>query len=962
MRIPILGGMVASWALFSTAWGVAPNPKLVERLKEEGKWEEFAAQYKSWGNYDQPNAHPYHFTISPGNVVAGAVQDTLKAVVIYAYPSDRPPSSDGLNVTRAQLQAILFGANATGNITDYYREISYGQTVVTGTVFGPFALPHTNAYYTFGSYGIPATNFALDALAAADPTVDFSQFDANGDGVVDALFFVHSGPGAEETGRTSDIWSHATSIAPQQRDGKWLSDFSIEPEQQSGPIPIQIGVFCHEAGHALFGLPDLYDLDGSSEGAGVWCLMSSGNYNNGSQTPTHMSAWCNKQVGWITPVNLGANQNNVSLPAAEFTPTFYRLWTNGTGGGEYFLLENRPRKGFDSYNPAGGLLIWHIDEAAGSNDNENRYMVGLMQADGQRNLNLGQNRGDAGDPYPGSSNNRNFDEFSNPNSKKNVPNTATQVAVFNISNADSVMTANMEISYGRPRVTAYSTSVDDALGNGNGLPEAGETVNLYYSFTNAWLGTANWNVKVRSSDTLLSFTDSTALIANLAGLGATTSTAPDPITFSVSPNFGRSKLDSFFVYAWNFDSSYSYQAVYLQPIGPTQLLLVDDDHGRTIENYYKLSFDSVLIPTRSWNVKTKGAPPAESLALYPSLIWFTANDSSSLLNAPRIAALQSYMNAGGNVVLSGQGIAQSLWSGPDSTFLRNYFHCRFNAAQAPTIYAEGVPGHPLSGGVRLVLVAGDGANNQTQVDNLAFVDGRADKLFTYATSPGNLSGPLAAVAYADSVHRSVFCGFGLEAINSSAPGLGGAKRSVAFSKILDWLESSAPTGLAVPYITLDQASLSFSATSNGSLPAPESLLIENTGGGTLSWTAALNPAVSWLAFAPDSGTAASVLSFSITSSNLLPGTYTDTAVITSAGAYNNPQKVSVSFTVNPSRGDLSGDGLLTSADIVLLLNCVYLDTGNCLLSAADINCDGILTAADVVKLLNVVFLGAPLPC
>jgi len=952
--------------IFSSAFAVAPHPDLVKKLKETGEWDEFLAHYKSLGDFDQPTSHRYRFTLSLRTTAGAVPPDTLKAVVIYAYPSDRPPSADGINVSRAKLDSILFISNPTGTVTDYYKEISYGQTVVVGTVFGPYQLPGTNAAYTFGAYGIPATNFTTDAIRAADSAgVDFSQFDADGDGVVDALFIVHSGPGAEETGRLTDIWSHASSIAPQKRDGKWLSDYSIEPEQQSGPIPIQIGVFCHEAGHALFGLPDLYDTDGTSQGAGAWCLMSSGNYNNSSKTPTHMSAWCKKQVGWLTPISLSANQNNVSLPAVEFTPTIYRLWTNGTGGSEYFLLENRYRRGFDAYNPGGGLLIWHIDEAAGSNNNENRYMVGLMQADGLRNLNLNANRGDAGDPFPGNTNNRNFDEFSNPNSKKNVPVQAAQVAVFNISNADSVMTADMEVTYGRPRVTSFSPTLNEISGNGNGVPDPGETITYYFSFINAWLATPNWNVLVRCNDTAIHFADSTALISSLVGLGASTSTSPDPVTFTVSSGIDRSKLDSFFVYAWNFDSSYTYQTAYVQQIGPTQILIVDDDHGRALENYYKLSFDTVLVPTRIWSVTVRGVPPAESLSLYRYVVWYTGNDSTSLLNSSRIASLSGYMNSGGRLFLTGQGMAQSLWSTADSVFLRNYFHCRFTNAQPVSVYAEGVSSEPISDSVRMVLLAGDGAGNQTQVDRLTFVDGRADKLFTYTSTKGDTTGPVGGVAYADSIYRAVFLGFGFEAVNSSAPSVHSAKtRSFVLRRILDWFDSASPTGLAVPFISSLPQTFSFSAISGGALPPAQNLNIENTGGGTLVWTAAENPAVGWLSITPSSGTAAPVsnVSISIDSTNLVPGTYIDTIVISSPGAFNNPHKTVVTFTVNAGRGDMDQDGVLELADVVLLLDCTFLGVGTCPLSIADINCDGILTSADVVLLLIELYYITPPPC
>jgi hypothetical protein len=62
-------------------------------------------------------------------------------------------------------------------------------------------------------------------------------------------------------------------------------------------------------------------------------------------------------------------------------------------------------------------------------------------------------------------------------------------------------------------------------------------------------------------------------------------------------------------------------------------------------------------------------------------------------------------------------------------------------------------------------------------------------------------------------------------------------------------------------------------------------------------------------------------------------------------------------------GDANKDGLLTSADVVLLLGFVF--TGEPLLDppeVADLNCDGAFTSVDVVLALNAVFLNQPPPC
>lgn|GEM_PF-4018473 len=62
------------------------------------------------------------------------------------------------------------------------------------------------------------------------------------------------------------------------------------------------------------------------------------------------------------------------------------------------------------------------------------------------------------------------------------------------------------------------------------------------------------------------------------------------------------------------------------------------------------------------------------------------------------------------------------------------------------------------------------------------------------------------------------------------------------------------------------------------------------------------------------------------------------------------------------KGDLDENGVLTLDDIVSLLNCVFLGSGNCPPAFADVNCDAFLTPADVVVLLLTFFASAPPPC
>jgi immune inhibitor A len=138
----------------------------------------------------------------------------------------------------------------------------------------------------------------------------------------------------------------------------------------------------------------------------------------------------------------------LSIPDVKTSRNVHRLWKDGTGGSEYFLLENRQRTGYDSDLPGDGLLIWHIDEAQPGNTDENHYKVGLMQADGNRDLELDHNRGDAGDPYPGSSGNASFTKSTTPNSLS-YANQDTCVAVTAISASGPTMSATAEVACGK---------------------------------------------------------------------------------------------------------------------------------------------------------------------------------------------------------------------------------------------------------------------------------------------------------------------------------------------------------------------------------------------------------------------------------------------------------------------------------------------------------------------------------
>ena len=451
-----------------------PNPKLLDKIKSGEKVAPYAFSNLNLlrnKGIDAPwtapelqrnqiqNAGVFQRKFGPLHSPSG----NWKALVILVSFTDNP-----YQVNTSYFDNLLF-TQTSGTLWDYYKKISYNNldivTVDFPSEIGWENAPHTYSYYVNGQNGLGdypqnTQKMVEDVVTLIDTVVNFSQYDNDGDGYVDALFVVHTGPGAEFTGSDDDIWSHAWVTSYEMNvDGVKIWHYSTEPEYWQNPGDMTIGVYAHELGHAAFGLPDLYDTDYSSSGLGNWSLMASGSWNGPSQlgsSPAMPDAFCRIQMGFASPISLNSNVTGQSIEDVEDNPTIFRLWTNGTIGSEYFLVENRQLTSFDQSLPNGGLLIYHVDESVTS-DNMNEwypdhtssghYLVALEQADGLYDLEKGNNKGDAGDCYPGSTNHQNFSNSTNPDSK-DYNFSATGVIVDNISLSSLTMSADLQVVLG----------------------------------------------------------------------------------------------------------------------------------------------------------------------------------------------------------------------------------------------------------------------------------------------------------------------------------------------------------------------------------------------------------------------------------------------------------------------------------------------------------------------------------
>lgn len=366
-------------------------------------------------------------------------------LILIDYPDQ--PFTYATTAFDSMTNLVGYNVNGqAGSFRDYYYDASNGQLTLSTDVYGWYTADSNRAVYGRGSVNgaRPLIRQAVDAAEAAG--VDFSQYDGDGDGRVDAVMVIHSGRGMEETGDNGDIWSHRSGLGSTYKvtyDGVEIDDYIVQPEALWSSYQItNIGVLCHEFGHAL-GLPDLYDTNpnnGGSAGLGKWDIMAGGTWNNGGATPGYFSAWCKEQLGWVTPTVLSGSGSISNMPSKTAS---YRI--NTPDANEYFLLETREQKEWDLYIPGEGLAIYHII-SNGTNGDETRKRVDLEAADGLTEMDDQVNSGNQADMFPFGANNS-FSDFTSPNMLLHNG-TATGSSVSNITHSNHLASFNYSVGGG----------------------------------------------------------------------------------------------------------------------------------------------------------------------------------------------------------------------------------------------------------------------------------------------------------------------------------------------------------------------------------------------------------------------------------------------------------------------------------------------------------------------------------
>jgi len=750
------------------------HPDMVEELRATG---ELAKVAQAWKDFNA-RAVFHSLPIPAAPVTSGSGI----AILVDFYDN----KADTLHHPPAAYDTLLFseGIWPTGSMKDFYIENSYGQFEFSGE-----PSPHPSSGRTWhrlaGSYDYWSENHGFDhsqemakeAVKAADPYVDFARFDNDGpdgipnsgddDGAIDALYVVHAGPGYEEN-HCGKIWSHMWSTYYETNDasangGKIrLERYSMQPEERCDGLLINMGVFAHEYGHIL-GLPDLYDYDYDSKGAGKWSIMAAGSWNGGGASPAHFDAWCKSKLGWVQPVRVTDYETNAELPAVEFTPVVYRLWTDGdTVGRQYFLVENRQKLGlFDAKLPGEGLLVYHVDEAKRNNNDQyipgehssyHHYRVAVEQADGQFGLERNLSSGDPGDPFPGTWRRREFYTHLPYPTSRDYFEEDTRVGVLDITDSDSVMYAHFDVGKNLPYFRFISTR---QWGGDKARIEPGEEGTLVVTIKNLWGAVDNLEGELFVNSKAVTVTKPMVSFGSV-GEEEVASNASDPFTLALSSEApGCLETEARLTLreqVTGFEQTFSFVLM----LGWPGLLVVNDSEDKNLSSIYEEVLDYLEVPHEHATAEDLAALEDMLLAsgTHDSvLVWFTGQECATLSESEE-GLLQNFLASGGKLVISSQNLGEDR---AGSSFYRDFLHAQFETPNQSEILINGAGNNPLVETDEQVAVA---AAYGTSKDGI-YATGDAFPILLY--SDGNA----AAIAFEDTTYQIVYLAFPFEGLTGN---------------------------------------------------------------------------------------------------------------------------------------------------------------------------------------------------
>lgn len=292
-----------------------------------------------------------------------------------------------------------------GSVRDYFLAQSNGQFELDFDVVGPVTMSKNSGYYgNDGAYQKDEKVYEMikEACDGIQDKVNLKDYDWDGDGEADQVFFLYAGLGQASSGSPGTIWPHESELRywpcgvlsyPTGKINTYACANELQPETQGSSryISAGIGTICHEFSHCL-GFADMYDTTGGGGyGMSVFDVMDKGSYNGNGFVPCNYTAFERIYAGWVEAIELESPATVKDMKSvSDYGRPF--IMYNYKNTNEYFLLENRQNTGWDKgLYGSNGLLIVHVNYVPSrwannsvNASNEKIQCCTVVNADGSR--------------------------------------------------------------------------------------------------------------------------------------------------------------------------------------------------------------------------------------------------------------------------------------------------------------------------------------------------------------------------------------------------------------------------------------------------------------------------------------------------------------------------------------------------------------------------------------------------
>lgn len=262
-----------------------------------------------------------------------------------------------------------------GSVRDYFLAQSNGQFELDFDVVGPVTMSKNYGYYgNDGAFQKDEKVYEMikEACDGIQDKVNLKDYDWDGDGEADQVFFLYAGLGQASGGSAGTIWPHESELrywpcgVLSYSTGKintYACANELQPETQGSSryISAGIGTICHEFSHCL-GFADMYDTTGGGGyGMSVFDVMDQGSYNGNGFVPCNYTAFERIYAGWVEAIELESPATVKDMKSvSDYGRPF--IMYNYKNTNEYFLMENRQNTGWDKgLYGSNGLLIVHVN-------------------------------------------------------------------------------------------------------------------------------------------------------------------------------------------------------------------------------------------------------------------------------------------------------------------------------------------------------------------------------------------------------------------------------------------------------------------------------------------------------------------------------------------------------------------------------------------------------------------------